>query len=851
MTNHKITANIILKDGTFLKIDRTRIKTVSTLSQMIAENSTISYGILPSSGKIEILDIDGIIKKNIQEGIIDTSSVNIDIYFNDNLMFKHISSDSDYSVENSIFTINLTDVLTYWSEIQYKGYYYPQKPQTAYEMLVNVFSTINISQETVNLMLGNFMLDENYDSITIKEYLKKIDIKYPFLLSSTFQETINKFCTLAQLYLYLDNNGVPKFSTARPLLVSKNNIISIPKKNQYGVFYKSVLLKNKYDAVEIEKNYIEKQVKYNESVYSFYTDNIIPFKENAVDVATDVSQFGGFSDNFAIAYVYVEALYFQKQNIIPQFSNYNLDKIIEIHTGLDSDGFSNIKSKIDYTENIFENSNGEFIVTQYDVAGPILSGTLKGYINEEDIEYSNPNTIEKSTDSLGDNNISLNNEVSWAAGSGRAYAKAEISIKNKDNLSYTEYTRNDSGDYIIDTISLVGKKTHKLGAGETRHVAQGKEPFTLTGTTEIFVPKAINITVFGDVEKISYKTIQADSDNISNALNPISIQTNELVSTETKISNIEICDIIKRNILSDYKDGISNATIKVACTDYYNTNGEKIIDSQKGQVLVPDLYVKIEGDNNIWRITSVELEKSGYPFMNLDIIQVISAPINEYSMNFELERCSVVINRLYSENEDAIIGIISETDKIYFGDILTFKIVKESGSSITSLEVIDKRNGGYRNYIEGSKITVSSDIYLKCICNGWETKYSGNLLLGTTTDDDVLSKSIDGLVASNPTQDIALTRIEGYLSFYIKNGYAVSTENGLVFSNESEQYVSIYEGETWNFYIEDGDGNKVGNMSLMFISPVEEGVLKWIPYSSNDSLASFYRIRSANVQQFI
>ena len=52
-----------------------------------------------------------------------------------------------------------------------------------------------------------------------------------------------------------------------------------------------------------------------------------------------------------------------------------------------------------------------------------------------------------------------------------------------------------------------------------------------------------------------------------------------------------------KNILNDYKDGIINAKLTVICGDYYDINGNKVIDWQKGEVLQVGDIVRVDKDN--------------------------------------------------------------------------------------------------------------------------------------------------------------------------------------------------------------------------------------------------------------
>lgn len=86
MITSKITAELFLKDGTKVVLDKTKMKSIQSLSQSTADASTIYYGCLPSTGSLEIIDTNGTIKGYIEDGLIDMSSLEINIYVNDKII---------------------------------------------------------------------------------------------------------------------------------------------------------------------------------------------------------------------------------------------------------------------------------------------------------------------------------------------------------------------------------------------------------------------------------------------------------------------------------------------------------------------------------------------------------------------------------------------------------------------------------------------------------------------------------------------------------------------------------------------------------------------------------------------
>ena len=241
----KITAKLTLTDGTNITFDKTNMKSMQSLSQSTSDASTIYYGCMPSTGSIEIIDTNGTIRSYIEQGLIDTSKVELDIYINDNIIRHHVSTDSDYVEEDKSFKISLGDLLDLWSEINFNGYYYPEHSETAYEMLSNIFISYGYSKSDIDEMLSDVTINEKLQTVSIKNYLDSINIECPYLSQSTFREVIDKFCVLGQLNCYIDITGKPKFINARPVIPSINDRIIIPRSKQYTSLSKSVLLKNK------------------------------------------------------------------------------------------------------------------------------------------------------------------------------------------------------------------------------------------------------------------------------------------------------------------------------------------------------------------------------------------------------------------------------------------------------------------------------------------------------------------------------------------------------------------------------------------------------------------------------
>lgn len=586
MAKSKITVELTLKDGSKLILDKNKIKNIESLSQTNADASTIFYGVLASSGRLEILDYDGTIKRYIQEGIIDTSAIKVDIYINGVLSQRHISADSNYANETSIMTIELTNKLSLWDTINYSGYYYPEKPETAYEMLKNILVSIGYEVDYIdNVMLSDYTFDSDNNMISIKSYLESIKIQYPYLPADTLRSTIDKFCTLAQLNVVLNSDGEIKFINARPLVGNMTKIIQVPLNKQYGDFSYSVILKNKYDAIEMNE-YMAKQVSDYETVIGAFNSNTDTHEVQQVSDSDESSTTVGNQTN---SKAYMSILYYYGNITLNRRSNLNLKYISKIYTGLDDDKKPYTKHSVNYTH---------------------YKGTWDGMF---------PSYNESSD---GSGTFATYDEISYK------YYNASITKSDLTNLNDLPVIITDD-ELKISFKVIAGKTTYGYYYQYTPPVGTTGSGTTLINSeANAYDPKEVEISFYGDIREITFTESSVSSENVSEALNPFNLDTSELFQQVTKVGETKISDIVKSNILSDYSNGISNGSIIVATTDYFDKNGDKIIDVSKGQTISIGDVLKIKGDNRYWRVTGANQRKSGTPYIDLEVMEVKKIQVN-------------------------------------------------------------------------------------------------------------------------------------------------------------------------------------------------------------------------------
>lgn len=162
-------------------------------------------------------------------------------------------------------------------------------------------------------------------SESLYNYLDDVLIDYPHLESASYRETIEKFCTLAQMTLSLDENGDIRFKSARPQIFSINDRTSsqiIDANHKISNFNKTLFLKNKVDGVEVGYVIPIKEKQADQDVYS-YEATVVSMSSN---IGTE--EQGGLT-NAGNTIRFVEGYSFN----VPKKINNNLTKIKSI-TGI-------------------------------------------------------------------------------------------------------------------------------------------------------------------------------------------------------------------------------------------------------------------------------------------------------------------------------------------------------------------------------------------------------------------------------------------------------------------------------------------------------------------------------------
>lgn len=248
---------IFPKEITF---DKYWITLAETEAASTNDASGLFYGIIPNTGRLELIDYNGELGDYSRGGFLNKDVFTIDIYYNGKLLQSHTASDSPYFAANGQIDIAVTNPLSKWQDAKFNGYTVLNGYTiTAYALLSNMLMNSTGStytQADVDAMLQT-VINIGSEELTVKAYLESIVIPGISgslkIYATSLYSAVEKICTLAQLQVLAKDDGTIAFVNARPLATAAElaNVIVIPRHSQFASFDYNFLLTNAYTGVSI------------------------------------------------------------------------------------------------------------------------------------------------------------------------------------------------------------------------------------------------------------------------------------------------------------------------------------------------------------------------------------------------------------------------------------------------------------------------------------------------------------------------------------------------------------------------------------------------------------------------
>ena len=253
--------NVLIKDIESIEVDielnKHFIKELEYTSQMTSDGTSINYGILANTGKLKINDYNGVIYNSAKLGYLDAYVYNLYSYLNGNQIQQNISVDAPYYSQENQLEINLTNNISNWNSVNFNERTYGTGTNL-YQVLLDAMRILGYSDSDVELMTNNIINVSyigggmtNNEELSVKEYLQSITFDECTIDKTNVADILNSICTVAQLFIYADNEGNIKFANARPLASSSEETLLISYKNQRTHLEYDMVVANRYDSAEI------------------------------------------------------------------------------------------------------------------------------------------------------------------------------------------------------------------------------------------------------------------------------------------------------------------------------------------------------------------------------------------------------------------------------------------------------------------------------------------------------------------------------------------------------------------------------------------------------------------------
>lgn len=246
-----------------IELNKQWIVNYETQSQKTNDASKLIFGVMPSTGKIVLKDIDNTLFRNAELGYFDMDLFELNTFINNTQVQVHVSNDSPFYSSNRMLDLQLSDLLSTFDQIEVPSLSYTTS-DTLYlylSDLLDCYKTNYIDEVIFKRIISfNSLMNVWRTGRNLENVLQDSKFKSAVTFSSgTLLEKLNDFCTSIFLNMYLDNEGhlviddaVPRLDSIYNSSYSSNQIIDIPYNKQITKLEYDLLVDNKYTGVTIK-----------------------------------------------------------------------------------------------------------------------------------------------------------------------------------------------------------------------------------------------------------------------------------------------------------------------------------------------------------------------------------------------------------------------------------------------------------------------------------------------------------------------------------------------------------------------------------------------------------------------
>ena len=402
---------------------------------------------------------------------------------------------------------------------------------------------------------------------------------------------------MAQLQMLEDNNGNVILVNGRPIANSSeiSNAIKIPKNMMISSLNEAIIIKNKINKISYtNKTYDYSAKKIGSAAFTYYEQTPITQIYNNTDNTKTIMYSGMLKD-----YKYVGANQSKGESDTAAILGiYDFDTTEGFAAGkgvinkirVDNNSISKLDWWFVHSSNIMGNYYPKYESTPSVQTTAFLQYKNENFSYPSSIIYDIPFTFVSTEEEALDNLLSADYTKI------RAFGYQIIVDKNYITIYYPRT--------IEDAYTPSAQELYR---GEIYSI-------DLSTTDDIYI-KALSVI---------------DNTIINETAKDYTLPTNELIVTNNTVGDKTIIDVLQENLLSDYKNGVSSATIDIFCGDMYNVVGSKIKNWKFGEIInVRDIvYFENDVDSNnnqrYWRVTGRKFIYDGSPKLSLELQEIVN-----------------------------------------------------------------------------------------------------------------------------------------------------------------------------------------------------------------------------------
>lgn len=489
----------------------------------------------------------------------------------------HFGGSGDNFHASLYFDNNKTDAKCYFKDI------------LVYDMTAN-----GVEDKDIEWCRKHLHTQYRVDNIlaNVKSRLDEIIVQNPYMESSTFRVAFNKVCQIAQLYIYLDEDDEWKVSCANVddenIRNSTANILSVPTSHKISNLNKSIVLKNKYDGIKMSETNVVRAEHIDTLIHN---EDLIPTNVSWLTGTNDLREASQATSTPSLSAGFL-TMYSTFDITIPKYNDLRTEEKTSVLSGVDKNDHPYISYEVewDYEYGIFENGSPFEVLYKESDTGNIADATA---YKEESHEES---TIVFKGLSFSITDL------------GVKYI--DLTIDDESNTISDAELFADEGDYYSGQIRILTGKTlcYSIGTSDLSN-----------GNYARFTPKRVIMSFNGNKVEYTFSDIDASTDNITKAKNPVSLEHNELLQNTATWGGEKLSTVIKNNVLSDYVNGVPTGDIDLFCQDLQGTITSK--DWAKGEIINVDdlLTFQDDTDGTVWRTTGRTFKYDGAPTVSLEL----------------------------------------------------------------------------------------------------------------------------------------------------------------------------------------------------------------------------------------